>query len=230
LARYGALWRFYRRLRRADVKKREAELAHWRSREAAEGTLGNEHYEMVFTGLVGLEPSFYAGKEILDLGCGPRGSLEWAGALAKRRVGLDPLAREYAELGTAAHTMEYVAADAEDMPFPDASFDVVTSFNSLDHVDDLDRTIAEIKRVVRPRGHLVIAGEIGHAPTWSEPQMLSWDLCSRFAPEFEVVEAHEYERGEDSIYESAWRRVAFDRSDPTPRPGVLTAVLARGPR
>ncbi len=119
--------------------------------QAAEGELRGDHYGGLFTGLVGVEPNFYAGKDVLDIGCGPRGSLNWA-EMARRRVGLDPLAEDYRELGIDSHPMEYVAAAAEEMPFDDASFDVITSFNSLDHVEDLDRTIAEIKRVLRPGG------------------------------------------------------------------------------
>ena len=163
---------------------------------------------------------------MLDLGCGPRGSLSWM-VQARRRVGLDPLADDYRALGTDAHPMEYVAGVAEHMPFDDASFDVVTTFNSLDHVDDLDRTIAEIKRVLRPEGHLVVAVEVGHDPTWSEPQTVTWEVCDRFAPELEVVEAREYERGNGFLLDAAWRGDTFDHDDPAPRAGVLIAVLRR---
>jgi SAM-dependent methyltransferase len=224
--RYGRLWRLYRRLRRAGRKKRDAELAYWRARRAEEGRLGNEHFEALFTGVVGLDAGFYRGKAVLDIGCGPRGSLEWA-TEASRRVGLDPLAREYRGLGTDEHAMEYVAGRSEEMPFDDAEFDVVTSLNSLDHVDDLGRTAAEIKRVTRPGGHFVLAVEIGHRPTWTEPHSLSWDVCALFEPEFEVVERSEYERGGGSLYDPARRRERFDHADDTPRPGVLAAVLRR---
>lgn len=51
-----------------------------------------------------------AGRRVLDVGCGPRGSLEWADR-ARVRVGLDPLVDAYRELGVADHAMGYVAAD-----------------------------------------------------------------------------------------------------------------------
>jgi ubiquinone/menaquinone biosynthesis C-methylase UbiE len=180
---------------------------------------------MLFTGLFGLEPGFYRGKAVLDIGCGPRGSLEWVND-ASRRVGLDPLADDYRELGADAHAMEYVAAGSEAMPFADGEFDVVTSINSLDHVDDLERTAAEIKRVTRPGGHLVLAVEVGHDPTWTEPQTLSWDVWELFAPEFEVVSRGEYERDAGGLFDGAWRRERFDHTAP-PRPGVLTVVMRR---
>lgn len=226
MKKQGAAWRLYRRIRGAPRKKREEELTYWQTRKAAEGTLDNEHYKAQYTQLVGLDADFYSGKDVLDIGCGPRGSLAWMVG-ARRRVGVDPLADDYRALGTDAHPMEYVRAAAEEMPFDDASFDVVTSFNSLDHVDDIDRTICEIKRVLRPDGHLIVAVEIGHEPTWSEPQTLTWDLCRRFEPEVEVLQVREYERGSGILYDGAWRGDAFDHDDPTPRPGVLVAVLRR---
>ena len=163
---------------------------------------------------------------MLDIGCGPRGSLNWAD-MAQRRVGLDPLAGDYRALGIESHPMEYVAAGAEAMPFADASFDIVTSLNSLDHVDDLDRTIAEVKRVLRPGGHLVLVVEVGHGRTWTEPQVISWDVCELFEPELEAVRSHEYERPAESMYAGAWARQAYDHGDPTPRGGLLVALLRR---
>jgi hypothetical protein len=70
--------------------KERNEIAYWRSRLAAEGQLTNERYFESYTSTFDLEPSFHAGKRILDIGCGPRGSLEWAD-MAAERVGLDPL-------------------------------------------------------------------------------------------------------------------------------------------
>jgi SAM-dependent methyltransferase len=181
---------------------------------------------MLFTDLFGLDAGFYRGKAVLDIGCGPRGSLEWAEETS-RRVGLDPLADDYRALGTDAHAMEYVAAGSEAMPFAEAEFDIVTTVNSLDHVDDLERTAAEIKRVTRPGGHLVLAVEVGHDATWTEPQSLSWDVCDVFAPEFEVVSTGEWERDEGWMFDAALRRQRFDHADTSRRSGILTAVLRR---
>jgi hypothetical protein len=41
---------------------------------------------------------FFKGKKFLDIGCGPRGSLEWA-SQATTRVCADPLAVQYGKLG-----------------------------------------------------------------------------------------------------------------------------------
>jgi SAM-dependent methyltransferase len=52
-----------------------------------------------------------------------------------------------------------VACDAEQLPFDDASFDLVFGHAVLHHIPDLDRAFAEFARVLRPGGSLFFAGE-----------------------------------------------------------------------
>jgi SAM-dependent methyltransferase len=52
-----------------------------------------------------------------------------------------------------------VACDAEDLPFEDASFDLVFGHAVLHHLPDLDRAFGEFRRVLRPGGRLFFAGE-----------------------------------------------------------------------
>ncbi len=204
------------------------EALYWRRRKADEHVLGNDWYEPLFTTRVGLDREAYAGQRVLDIGCGPRGSLEWADHAA-RRVGVDPLVPVYRRLGIDDHAMEYVAAPAEQLPFPDASFDIVTSINSLDHVDDLEVTIDEIGRVLAPGGLLLMVVEVGHAPTIAEPHRLGWDLAARFADGFEVErEEHlEFLTDEPGVGASLRRRVPFDHDDPRERSATLHLQLRR---
>jgi SAM-dependent methyltransferase len=55
--------------------------------------------------------------------------------------------------------VETVACDAEDLPFEDASFDLVLGHAVLHHLPNLDRAFGEFKRVLRPGGTLFFAGE-----------------------------------------------------------------------
>jgi SAM-dependent methyltransferase len=159
--------------------KERAELRFWRMRAELEGTLGSGHYERLFTVHFQLTPSDFAGKRILDVGCGPRGSLEWA-TMAAERVGVDPLAEQYRDLGTSRHAMKYVSAPAERLPLADESFDIISSLNSLDHVDDVDRAIGEITRVAAAGATLLLTVEVGHQPTETEPHAFDWSLPDRF--------------------------------------------------
>lgn len=167
--------------------KRRAELKYWRGKYVEqEGNLSNSHYQPLYTEVYGLTTADYSGKRVLDIGCGPRGSLEWADMTAQR-VGLDPLALDYRNLGTERHKMEYAASGSEHIPFLDEYFDIVTCLNALDHVDDIDATIGEIKRVVRHGGTFLLSVETDHEPTAAEPVTVDDAKLASFAPEFAVV-------------------------------------------
>ena len=211
---------------RAGLKASE-ELGFWRARRDAEGGLLGPHFEHFFTDHFGLPRATYTGKRVLDIGCGPRGSLEWASDAAER-VGLDPLADQYRELGIDGHAMTYVAAGAEAIPFEDGRFDVVTSFNSLDHVDDLAATISEIKRVLAPGGLLLLLTDVNHDPTPTEPIVFSWDVVDLFAPELRAERVHHFEKSAAGVYQSVTEGVPYDHGDPRRRYGVLSALLVKG--
>ena len=220
-SRTHRLRRWVRALPRPAQSKDAAELAFWRERAAQEGTLGHDHYERVFTDHFELTAAAFAGKRVLDVGCGPRGSLEWATSAADR-VGLDPLVDRYRELGIERHAMRYVCAPAEQMPLPDASFDIVATLNALDHVDDVQRTVAEITRVAAPGATWLLTVEVGHAPTATEPHEFSWDVAETFAGWRVEWSARNGLRGDHDIYASIDEGLAYASG-----PGLLRARLTR---
>jgi arsenite methyltransferase len=106
-----------------------------------------------------------AGERVLDLGSG-------AGTdslIAAQMVGehgrvtgidmtpemLDKARAAAAQAGVA--NLEFVEAEAERLPFPDASFDVVISNGVIDLIPDKDAVYAELHRVLEPGGRLQIA-------------------------------------------------------------------------
>ena len=200
--------------------KRMREYYYWKFIKSEEKELSLRHYTQFYTSHFNLEESYYQNKKILDIGCGPRGSLEWAD-MALERIGLDPLASKYLKLGADKHKMTYIEAPAEKIPFEENHFDVVTSFNSLDHVDDIDQTINEIKRVLGSGGIFLLITELNHEPTVTEPITFSWDIIEKFGPEFEILEENHYEK-RDGIYRSIRENILYDHSNLTPRAGVLS--------
>ena len=207
-------------------RKKLGELAYWSERKDIEGTLLNGWFEGFYTDHFGLGRDDYRDKRVLDIGCGPRGSLEWA-TMARERVGVDPLADEYLQMGAAHHAMTYVAAGAESIPFPDHSFDIVCSFNSLDHVDDLDASIAEMKRVTAVGGLLLFLTDVHDKPTPQEPICFDWSVVELFAPEFAVQSLRCCEKLGGGAYTSAKQDIPFDHAETRPRYGVLSARLMR---
>ena len=94
--------------------KHKHELKFWAKKVKMEKTLKNSfggvpYYDKFYVNDLNLAYDDFADKNILDIGCGPRGSLEWAD-MANLRVGLDPLINEYYKLngGTLFHKMHYV--------------------------------------------------------------------------------------------------------------------------
>jgi len=94
------------------------------------------------------------GAEILDAGCGSGRNLEWLarfGAVTGLELSEDSL--EYARRRAIGSV---VAGSVEDIPLADESFDLVTSFDVIEHVDDL-RALRELHRLLRPGGRLLVS-------------------------------------------------------------------------
>jgi arsenite methyltransferase len=105
------------------------------------------------------------GERVLDLGCGAGTDTLVAAQMVGpegRVTGIDMtpemLAKARAAAGElGAGNVELVEAEAERLPFPDASFDVVISNGVIDLIPDKDAVFAELERVLRPGGRIQIA-------------------------------------------------------------------------
>ena len=201
------------------ILKEFGELLYWKIRKLQEKKLSNDHYEYFYTTHFDLNRDFYTSKNILDIGCGPRGSLEWADMVSSR-VGLDPLAHNYLKLSAHKHKMTYIKGYAEQMPFNDEQFDVICSFNNLDHVNDVAQTCREIERVMKPGGFFLLIVDIHAKPTTTEPQTLGWDLTSKYFSHFGVIKEEHLERTfKNKIYTNS------KQAKPVKNEDVLSGVL-----
>jgi len=207
--------------------KAHAELAWWSKQAKAEGHLHHAHYERLFTEPFGLHRDDFRGVAILDVGCGPRGSLEWA-TEARERVGLDPLARAYRKLGTDDHEMTYVQARAEAIPFGDGHFDIVSSFNALDHGDDAQLAASEMARVLRRGGRLLVIVEVNHAATSTEPLTLGWDVLALFPGCMELERVQHLNRTAGGVHEDVLLHPSPCMDQTPGRPGIVVGMLRRG--
>lgn len=105
------------------------------------------------------------GERVLDVGCGCGFDTYVASILIGARgtaVGVDltPEMLEVARRGLVSwtpHNIEFTEASAEQLPFDDATFDLVISNGALNLVPDKDAAFRELSRVLRPGGRLVVA-------------------------------------------------------------------------
>lgn len=98
------------------------------------------------------------GKKVLDAACGVGyGShlIATAGAAEVTGVDISAEALDYATAHFSHPVLRFLSGDCTALPFADASFDVIFSFETLEHIQDADKAVAEFTRCLRPGGRLL---------------------------------------------------------------------------
>jgi len=116
-----------------------------------------------------------SGRDVLDVGCNTGyGTIRFA-PVAGRVVGVDvsPRAIEAARDRATDGRPEFIQTSGFDLPFPAETFDLVTSFQVLEHVPDATAFLRELARVVRPGGTVILATP--NAATRLYPGMTPWN-------------------------------------------------------
>jgi len=93
---------------------------------------------------------------ILEVGCGWGELAEWVGRETGAEVVAVDLSPRMVELAR-ERGVDARIGDVQALPFADGEFDVAIAAWMLYHVPDLDRGVAELARVLRPGGRLVVA-------------------------------------------------------------------------
>jgi SAM-dependent methyltransferase len=141
------------RLNDADLVRREyADESRLAARKAAHACAeGPDARDVVFAAVAESAP-----RRILEIGCGDGELAErMARELGADVVAVDQSAR-MVEL-TRARGVVAEIQDAQNLSFDDGSFDCAVAAWMLYHVEDLDRAVAELARLLRPGGRLVAA-------------------------------------------------------------------------
>ncbi len=159
------------------VRKDVAELSYWKSKHRTEGgTFGNDHYQRLMLAMAEKpSDSFLKAKVVADFGCGPRGSLAWAGA-ASMRIGIDLLASRYVDAfpnDIRNHDMVYLTSTERMIPLPRSFVDIMFTINAMDHVKWFEVMCDEILRVLKPGGLFIGSFNLGERSTATEPQTLT---------------------------------------------------------
>ncbi len=100
-----------------------------------------------------------AGKEVLDIASGEGYGSYMISQVAKRVVGVDisSEAIQSAKLRYQSSNLSFVEGGCENIPLPDASVDVIVSFETIEHINDHKIFLKEALRVLRPEGTLLIS-------------------------------------------------------------------------
>ena len=103
--------------------------------------------------------SLVRGLDVADVACGEGYGAALLSQTANSVVGveIDADTVRHASSSYIRQNLDFVQGDARAIPRPDASADVVVSFETIEHFYEHDRFIAEIRRILRPSGRLLIS-------------------------------------------------------------------------
>ncbi|WP_425049378.1 class I SAM-dependent methyltransferase [Psychromarinibacter sp. S121] len=94
---------------------------------------------------------------VLDVGCGEGRFCRWLASEDIACVGVEPAAGLLAEAQRRDPAGDYRPGRAEQLPFADASFDMVVFYLTLIDIEDIHAALAEAARVLTPGGRILVA-------------------------------------------------------------------------
>lgn len=106
-------------------------------------------------------------QKIADIGCGPYGIIKGLAEESSQDLtifldtiyGIDPLVNEYLKFNTLpqGNNFNYIACQGESIPLENDTLDLAFCINVIDHVENPDRVIEEIHRILKPGGEFCCA-------------------------------------------------------------------------
>jgi SAM-dependent methyltransferase len=144
-----------------------------------------------------LATRWVGGKDVLDIACGEGyGTSAILASGARSVLGVD-ISLEACQHATRRYGVETRQGSAEEIPCGDGSFDVVVSFETIEHVERPERFLRELVRVLRPGGRLIISTpnrdlyrEVDPANRYHLSEMTPAEFQSALAAGFSGVEMY----------------------------------------
>ena len=144
-------------------------------------------------------------KIVLDAACGTGYGSNIIASVAKEVYGIDisQEAIEYAISNfTECRNLKYIKADISELPFENKTFDIVVSFETIEHVDadTQNKFLREIKRVLKPDGLLIMSTpnkeiytiQTGNQPTeWHVKEFFEYEFDQFLKSEFENIKYYQ---------------------------------------
>ena len=101
-----------------------------------------------------------AGKSVLDVASGEGYGSALMATVASSVNGVDvsgAAIEHAAQVYADHHNLQFTEGSCAKLPFADANFDVVVSFETIEHIFEQEEFLHEIKRVLKPSGLLIIS-------------------------------------------------------------------------
>lgn len=147
-----------------------------------EGEIAAEHYHRYF-----FAARLVAGMEVLDAASGEGYGTHILSRHARHATGLD-ISREAFEHASRTYGDErtaFLLGSATDIPLPDAVMDAVVSFETLEHLEDQEKMLAEMARVLKTNGILIISSP--NRPVYKRKIDNEWHLRELDMAEFAAL-------------------------------------------
>lgn len=148
------------------------EFSHWYERERGRG-----YHQLLDDLEVDLVKRYGKGAAVLEAGCGTGLVLERVARFAGEAWGVDLSAGMLEK--ARARNLRVVQGSITHVPFPDERFDVVYSFKVLAHVEPIREALAELARVTRRGGYMLLEFYNTHSLRY---------LIKRFKPAHRISE------------------------------------------
>ncbi|PAM68734.1 SAM-dependent methyltransferase [Stenotrophomonas maltophilia] len=178
-----------------DVQTNDLEFTGERFMPEVAGQIAFEHLHRYH-----FASRFCQGKRVLDVACGEGYGSRILSNAASSVVGVDISAEAvaHAQGKYACGSLEFVEASAASLPFPDDSFDVVVSFETIEHHDQHEEMLSEIRRVLRPGGLLVLSSpnkqyysiEPGYSNPYHVKELFREELLALAGRHFSAVQIY----------------------------------------
>lgn len=134
------------------------------------------------------------GGKLLDVGCGTGFIIHLAADLFDEIHGVDITPEMMSQVDRSKGNITIHEAPAEQLPFPAASFDAVTAYSFIDHLDDVSVMLKEVARVLKPGGWAYID---------LAPNRMFWEALSKMPTDHQGDLSDIVERERRMVLENA---------------------------
>lgn len=142
-------------------------------------------------------------KSCLDVGCGEGRFSRMLAARGATVAGIDPVPAHIASASLKHPEGNYLEAFAENLPFPDKSFDLVISYITFVDIHDIRAAIHEISRVLKDGGRFIVANLQSFITTKSD----AWAIDG--ASKHVEVEEYFTERGQRVDFDNGFGKISI---------------------